>query len=318
MLSPYRTAGLAGLLAAALVPAAVAGPQNEPFPRLDANLGCRAIAVLVRFDSATQVRFLSARVIQSCPPERVGAPPLLKLRIASAGDCAIEELYSWHPLQGFDMDMDGERMHKVASAEGRFIIPFYPMARTLEIIDVPRNRSLITVDIAKAIDAYCAENAGDIIACGLRGPLTLSPRFLFSLELLQRRELVPGQELSSIVRGRVCNVGGSTAENPSGPAVDGPVDVDLVPVGGGITVGPGAGGASVPHLDARAALRTRALESTAPLKFKEKRLKAGRAEAIKLRARVPADTPPGQYCLRLTQGDGGARSECVPVTVVAR
>jgi hypothetical protein len=318
MLSRYAVvAGIVGLLALVLTSPSSAGPQNEPLPRLDANRGCRAIAVRVHFDSANDVRLLSARVVLSCPPERVGAPPLLKLRIGSAGGCAIEEFNSWHPLWGFDMDMDGERMHTLASGEGRFIIPFYAMARTLEVVDIPQERSLITVNIGKVIDKYCADNPGDVIACGARPRITLSARFLLSLEFLQRIALVPGQDLSSIFQARVCNVGGGTSESP-GPGVDVPIGVELVPAGGGLTVGTGARAASVPRIDSRVALRTRSLETATPLKFKKRRLKPGRAEAIKLQARVPPDTPPGAYCLRLTQGAGAASSECVTVTVVAR
>ena len=70
----------------------------------------------------------------------------------------VERYNAWHPLG----DSHEESGAGAASAPGSFPYAFQPSVRTMDIVDLPQQRLLASVDVvAAAIRPFCEQNPGD-------------------------------------------------------------------------------------------------------------------------------------------------------------
>jgi len=152
------------LLAFTRVPVWAVDPGQEPVPELDADLRDRqtkAVIVRLDFDGRDQVSLRSAKVVYEQPHVRIGDPPLLHIRLLDDGGQVLEEFNAWHPLWSFVWEDGRERRIILQRASGRFVLPFFPFLKTMEVTDVALGRSVISVDLEPTIRDFCRRNSGD-------------------------------------------------------------------------------------------------------------------------------------------------------------
>jgi hypothetical protein len=137
-------------------------PSTAPFPVMDTNDAAKSMVVKVRFDGRFTTQVVSTEVVDDRPNGRAGNPPLLGVRVLDAGAEQLEAFNEWHPLWAFETTADGaERLVKLPSAVGTFIVPFHRDAVTMTLRDIPRDRAVAAVDLRPAIAQYCQGNHDD-------------------------------------------------------------------------------------------------------------------------------------------------------------
>jgi hypothetical protein len=297
-----------GQVAAALLATAVLGtiaavsdavepdPRLEAIPALDTVNTCKSFVVRLKFKSYTDVSLLSAQVVRGCPPERVGGPPLIGLKLTSSGGCDIETISAWHPLWRFTSTHQSEKLEILPSGEGRFVLPYYRYARKLQVSDIPANRELISVDLKDAIQGYCAAYPHDM-DCAPTVSLSDRARLIYALLDFPTR-VWAGQDIPKRTA-RICDAGGTTATGAP-PAGGGPIDIVLVPVS--TTFGESS---SMGKSDASKAETPHPIEIS--LNMKEAtipRLKSGGTADRKLDLNVPKSVKPGWYCVKMRSRAG--------------
>jgi hypothetical protein len=154
------------LLAGAAPVRAQAGtdPRTEPIPALDFGQGAKAIVVRLEFSGRYNVTLSSTQVSLGQAHATAGNPPLLRVELFNDKDVMVQAYNEWHPLWANLYSPGG--LHSritLASASGRFVIPFAPDLKTMKVIDIadPNTPELIAVDLRPAIRAYCQANPAD-------------------------------------------------------------------------------------------------------------------------------------------------------------
>ena len=146
------------LLAAA--PSALA--QTGPPPALDYGDTEKSVVVRFSFMGPQVAEVSSAEVFWGHAPARLGAPPVLQIKVRRLDAGIIEEFGAWHPLWDFgegDAGTDG----RIVRAQGTIsvIVPFSPDAAVLEVADGGTETPIVSADLLPYTHGYCRENPAD-------------------------------------------------------------------------------------------------------------------------------------------------------------
>lgn len=143
-------------------PATVGDPRVDPMPVFDFDDGSKSMVVRLDFDTRETVQFDSAKVVYGQPYTTLGDPPLLRIKLFDANNNLVEEHNAWHPMWQF-IWQDGHESRQISEGQsGRFIFPFSSNLDRMEVVDIPLDRTVISVDLGPAIDLFCAENPQDM------------------------------------------------------------------------------------------------------------------------------------------------------------
>lgn len=161
-----------GQSASADLRVAAIGVAAKPRPDLAADLARADRLVVVRavFDDRDTVVSHTVSVTDGLLPARAVRPDLVRLTARDVNGAVVDEVPGWHPAWVSEWTGEGEHHHLAQyPAEGRFIVPFQRNLGTLEVVDVPRQERVATIDLAPAIAAYCDLRPDDP-ACVPPGP----------------------------------------------------------------------------------------------------------------------------------------------------
>lgn len=288
---------VAGLWGVLEVVAWAVDPPSEPVPSLDLDDPTKSIVVLLDFEGRERVSLRVVKVVRNRPHGRVGDPPLLGIRLLDRGGRVLEEFNAWHPLWAFvggeeRGEFFSEQLIILPRATGRFILPFSLNFKTMEVIDKAlNNRLLISVDLEPAILLFCQQNPGDL-DCQTK-PSQQLPDLIVSLSGPSAAR--PGEEIGSRLEIKVQNIGGVPAPGTNearerGYMVDLVLSTDEVVPPGFATFSPNF--AEDVLLRGGRVSRTPTLGPGEPATVSE-------GEMF-----IPADTPPGRYCLAAVVDSG--------------
>jgi hypothetical protein len=88
--------------------------------------------------------------------------PLLRVDLLDKNQAMVEQFNAWHPLWAFVENDDGSESRILLDrAVGQFVFPFSPVNRTMKVVDIPRERELVSIDLAGPIRTFCADNPED-------------------------------------------------------------------------------------------------------------------------------------------------------------
>lgn len=149
-----------GTLSASL--AQVGGP-NDPVPALDLNDPTKALFVRLAFNQQEQVSLDASGMFIGKSHTRRGDPPLLRVRLLDVQSTLLEEYNAWDPRWQFLEQADGtEGMVINPDSVGRFILPFYPRLKFMELWDARTNEFLTRVDLENAaVRGFCEQTPND-------------------------------------------------------------------------------------------------------------------------------------------------------------
>ncbi|MCS7158704.1 MAG: hypothetical protein N0A16_13405 [Blastocatellia bacterium] len=283
----FAVMGLLGILEAV---AWAVDPPSEPVPTLDLDDPTKSIVVLLDFEGRDRVSLRVAKVVRNRPHGRVGDPPLLGIRLLDRGGRVLQEFNAWHPLWAFvggegSGEFFSEQRIILPRATGRFVLPFSLDFKTMEVVDKAlNNRLLISVDLEPAILLFCQQNPTDP-DCQAK-PSQQLPDLTVSLGGPSAAR--PGEEIGTRLEIKVRNIGGAPAPGTNearerGYMVDIVLSTDEV-------VPPGFATFS-PNFAEDVLLRGGRISRTPTLGPGES------ATVSEGEMFIPADTPPGRYCL---------------------
>jgi hypothetical protein len=173
LMKAYAILGLCGLLlAVASTPVQAVDPGTEPIPTLDLAGPLKSVVVLLDFDGPDHVTVnpdTGPKVVYAAPHVRLGDPPLLLVRLLDHRGHVLDEFDAWHPLwvsvetdiAGGDIPELRDPLTILDRATGRFVVPFYPNLKTMQVHDILGQRLLIAVDLEETIRAFCRQNPND-------------------------------------------------------------------------------------------------------------------------------------------------------------
>ena len=134
-------------------------PRTMPIPELDFDDPAKSIVVTVFFDGREQATFESAFVSFERAHTHAGDPPLLRGMLYDHNDILIEQFDSWHPLWSEIYGPDGSTSVIIEeTSSGQFIFPFNANIKTLNLVDVPMDMEVVSVDLTETIVSFCVAN----------------------------------------------------------------------------------------------------------------------------------------------------------------
>lgn len=137
-------------------------PQVDPFPVLETADGSKAMVVRLQFVDRNNVVLTSTKVVFGRAHVRAGDPPLLRVQLMSDRDVLVGQFNAWHPMWAFQQKPDGTEQRIIRpNARGRLVFPFRPDLKRMNVIDVPQEQQVISVDLSGAILAFCQTNPAD-------------------------------------------------------------------------------------------------------------------------------------------------------------
>jgi len=161
-----------GLAASADLAVTAIGVAAKPRPDLAADLAHSDRLVVVRavFDDRSRVITHTVTVTDGVLPARAVRPNLVRLTARDVNGAVVDEVPGWHPSWVSEWTGEGEHHHLAQyPAEGRFLVPFQRNLGALEVLDVPRQEVVASIDLQPAVAAYCDLHPNDA-ACVPPGP----------------------------------------------------------------------------------------------------------------------------------------------------
>lgn len=153
---------LAGLLARSggADPATDPGAQPIPLPDLDPE--SKAVVAILNFTGDAEAEMTSAEVVFGRASGKAGNPPLLRVELRDYRGLFLEQYDEWDPRWVFaETEAAGESLHVVPEAAGRFVIPFDPDLKTMEVFNLRADMVVGSFDLGPAIRAFCESHPMD-------------------------------------------------------------------------------------------------------------------------------------------------------------
>jgi hypothetical protein len=157
------------------------GGPNDPFPVLDLGSTTKIVVVRLQFSSRQDVALSSSKVVMGLPHTYLGDPALLRIRLSDRTGMLMQEFNAWHPLWAREWAGNRDRRILLPRAEGRFVIPFSPTLKMMQVIDGASGQTLTTIDLASTtVRPYCLQHRSDPDCTGF----PFGPRALDGLQAL--------------------------------------------------------------------------------------------------------------------------------------
>lgn len=140
-------------------------PISEPVPDFDfaQQRASKSLNVRLDFLGRDQVELNTSQLVTGQTHTYLGDPPLLRIRLLDRDNKLLQEYKAWHPLWTFTHGNDGlERLIIENDATGRFITPFLPRLKSMEIYDIAQQKLLTTINLeSSVIRPFCEQNPSD-------------------------------------------------------------------------------------------------------------------------------------------------------------
>ena len=137
-------------------------PDGEPIPEFDYGDQSKTMVVCLEFVEDGSVSFLSSEVVIGPPRARFADPPMLRVQVFDDTGNPVETFNAWDPrlVETFDI-VSGYGGELLPRATGRFIFPFAPNLKAVQVVDIPRNRAFRPFDVRSGIRTFCEQNPQD-------------------------------------------------------------------------------------------------------------------------------------------------------------
>jgi len=139
-------------------------PSVQPIPSFEPILedARRALVVeaLIRDDGTAGTPNLS--ISNSPPGTHVGDPPHLTVEWFDAQGRLIDRYDAWSPLWHFAETETGERLDLQSAAIGSFDMLLTPDIQRVVVTDLEASTTLLDLDVAGTVAAFCDANPDDI------------------------------------------------------------------------------------------------------------------------------------------------------------
>jgi hypothetical protein len=145
-------------------PLAINDPRQDPVPEFDfpSQATSKSMTVRLDFNGREQVSVDSDEVVYGQSYARLGDPPLLRVKLIDDDGHIVEEYNAWHPLWESVWNDDGTESRIIRpTSTGTFVFPFSPKLKTMEVIDIALQKTVIIVDLKPAFFQFCANNPND-------------------------------------------------------------------------------------------------------------------------------------------------------------
>lgn len=137
------------------------GPQ-DPIPTVDFGSQVKSVVARLDFNGPDQVSLNTGKVAAGYPPTHLGDPPLLHIRLLDYQGQVLKEFNDWNPLLALEENGSTDSAITLPQATGRFVLPFFPTLKIMEIVDIPRQKTLASIDLGSAVlQPFCRQHPQD-------------------------------------------------------------------------------------------------------------------------------------------------------------